>query len=70
MIALCVLVLFWVAVGFAFYSLGAKTALTFIGLWVIGLFGAGYLHLDPYLFLAYEAVLAACLCVKLKLEWS
>jgi len=67
---LIVLVLFWVAVGFAFFVLGAKSALSFAGLWVTGLFVTGALHISPLFFLAYEALLAACLSIMLKLEWS
>ena len=68
--ALIVLIIFWVAVGFAFFVLGAKTALSFGGLWVLGVLLAGAIHLVPFFFLAYEALLAACLCIMLKIEWS
>lgn len=45
-----VLVIFWVAVGFAFFVIGAKTALSFAGLWAIGLLGTGALHIAPLFF--------------------
>lgn len=67
---LFVLAVFWVSVGFAFFVLNAKTAFTFIGLWVVGLAVGIGLHLSPYIFLAYQALLAACLCIMLKMEWS
>lgn len=70
MIAIAILVLFWVAVVFAFFVLNAKTALGFAGLWAVGLFVASFLHANPFVFLAYETLLAACLCFMLKREWS
>jgi hypothetical protein len=68
--AFIVLGVFWASVVFAFFVLNAKTALIFIGLWVAGLLVANGIHLAPYFFLAYEALLAACLCIMLKMEWS
>lgn len=67
---LLVMAVFWVSVGFAFFVLNAKTALMFIGLWVVGLAAGIGLHLSPFIFLGYQALLAACLCVVLKMEWS
>lgn len=67
---LFVLAVFWVSVGFAFFVLNAKTALTFAGLWLVGFAVVIGLHIQPLLFLAYEAILAACLVVMLKMEWS
>lgn len=68
--ALIILAVFWVGVGFAFFVLNAKTALTFAGLWIVGMLVMGALHISPYFFLAYEALLAAILCIMLKMEWS
>jgi hypothetical protein len=65
-----VLVIFWVAVVFAFSVLNSKTALCFAGLWLLGFATVSIFHVAPYFFLAYEAVLAAILCIMLKHEWS
>jgi hypothetical protein len=65
-----VLVVFWLAVIFAFSVLTPKTALCFAGLWVLGFVIAAVSHIAPYFFLAYEAILAVILCIMLKLEWS
>jgi hypothetical protein len=65
-----VLAIFRVSVGFAFFVLSKKTAVAFTALWVFGVYVTIVLRLIPWFFLAYEALLAACLCVMLKLEWS
>jgi hypothetical protein len=67
---LFVLVIFWVAVIFAFSTLGVRAALCFAGLWVLGFAIVAIFHIVPYFFLAYEAILAVILCIMLKQEWS
>ncbi len=67
---LAVLVLFWVAVGFSFFVLSAGTAMSFTAFWFLGVVVASNLHIAPYFFLTYEALLAATLCIMLKSEWS
>jgi hypothetical protein len=67
---LFVLVVFWLAVIFAFTSISVKTSLCFAGLWVLGLVIVSISHIAPFFFLAYEAILAAILCIMLKYEWS
>ena len=67
---LFVLVIFWLAVIFSFTSINVKTGLCFAGLWVLGLVIVSIFHIAPYFFLAYEAILAAILCIMLKHEWS
>jgi len=63
------LVIFWLAVIYAFSSLGAKAALFFAGLWVLGLIVVSVLHLNGLFFLAYEAILAAILLIRLKIGY-
>lgn len=62
--------IFWIALGaFWIFAIrlwivdGPKTPLIFIALWVLGLVVASFFHLNQYIFLSYEAVLAAILVV-------
>ena len=65
-----VLVAFWVGVCFAFRTLGVRSALVFIALWIGGLVLSTAFHLQPYFFLAYEALLSVVLFIMLKCEWT
>jgi hypothetical protein len=65
-----VLVVFWVAVVFAFCVVSPKTGLCFAGLWVLGLVILSAFHIAALLFVAYEALLAAILWIMLKNEWA
>jgi hypothetical protein len=65
-----VLIAFWVGVCFAFRSLGARSTLVFIALWIGGILLSAAFHLQPYFFLAYEAFLSAVLFIMLKCEWA
>jgi hypothetical protein len=65
-----VLVVFWVGVGFAFRVLGARSAIVFVGLWIFGIATVALFHLPPFVFAAYEALLAAVLFILLQREWA
>jgi hypothetical protein len=67
---LLVLVVFWVGACFAFFVLGSRAAIAFIALWILGLGLAAGFHLQPSLFVAYEALLSAVLFIMLQREWS
>ena len=60
-----VLVVFWLAVIFAFSVLTPKTAVCFAGLWVLGFIIAAISHIAPYFFLAtklyWPSFSASCL---------
>jgi hypothetical protein len=70
LVVFLVLVVFWVGIGFAFGVLGARSALAFIGLCILGIAIFALLHLQPYFFVAYEALLAAILFIMLQREWA
>ena len=61
---------FWIALA-AFWGLairlwvvdGPKIPLIFIALWVVGILVSSLLNLTPWLFLSFEAILAAILFV-------
>ncbi len=68
---------FWIALA-AFWALairlwiidGPKIPLIFIAMWVLGIAMASFLKLTPWLFLSYEAILAAILCVIERYKWT
>jgi hypothetical protein len=68
LVAFFALVAFWVGVGSAFSVLGARTALAFMGLWILGLAIVTLFHFQPLFFGAYEALLAAVLFILLRWE--
>jgi hypothetical protein len=68
--SLLVLVIFWVGTCFSFRTLGFRTGLVFAGLWIIGAFVFAACHLQPFLFVAYEALLAVVLFILLQREWT
>jgi len=65
-----VLVVFWVGVCFAFAVLGARVALVFIALWLAGVVLSALFSLQPFLFIAYDAVLSVALFIMLQREWA
>jgi hypothetical protein len=67
---LLVLVIFWVGACFAFSSLGVRSALVFIVLWIGGIVVWAVFHLQPFFFIAYEALLSAVLFIMLQREWA
>jgi hypothetical protein len=69
-ISLLVLVVFWTGACFAFSVLSARTALVFIALWIAGILISAAYHFQPYLFVAYEALLSAILFIMLQREWA
>ena len=68
--SLLVLVIFWVGVCFAFRALGVRAALVFIALWIGGIVLSAAFHLQPFFFIAYEALLSAVLFIMLQREWA
>jgi hypothetical protein len=66
---LFVLVVFWVGACVAFPTLGTRSAVTFIALWIGGIVLCAACHLQPFFFIAYEALLSAVLFVMLQHEW-
>ena len=61
--AIIAFVVFWGSVIRLWSLEGPKMPLAFICLWLVGLFGIPMLHWSGYLFLAYQAVLAAILLI-------
>jgi hypothetical protein len=57
------LIAFWVVVIRLWIIEGPKVPLIFIGLWLAGLFGFPALGWSGYIFLAFEALLAAILLI-------
>ena len=70
LVGLLVLVIFWVGVCFAFRALGVRAALVFIALWIGGIVLSAAFHLQPFFFIAYEALLSAVLFIMLQREWA
>lgn len=66
MLGWIVLLVFWGAAALLFINVGWKPALTFVALWVLGLFLLPVLGLGPYAFLIYQAILAIPMVIGVK----
>jgi hypothetical protein len=58
-----VLIAFWGSIYRLWAIDEVKISLVFIFLWLIGFFGFPMLNLNSYVFLAYEAIMAAILVI-------
>jgi len=63
-----VLIAFWGAIIRLWSLEGAKRPMIFIILWLVGFFGFPMMHWNGYVFLAFEAILAAILLIVTQYE--